>query len=122
MTIYLRGETMCVLCGDILDQLHWTDQRRFADDEAYVEVGGLSRRNQAIERRRRMHLMTDVLDFYLLNVSDWQGTHYVIANRKGSSVLARNLEEVWSTADELAGHTIDPFDPVLLEFLRARCS
>jgi hypothetical protein len=108
---------MCVLCGDLMTQLHWTDATRREGEGDTVEVGGARQRDNARSRWQRLRLVDDVLQFYGLRAQDWQGTRYVIADRKGRSELGANLEEVWRAADTLAGRAIDPLDPELLQHL-----
>jgi len=101
---------MCVLCGDISGDVHWTERRPQGVTE------GEGNRRQARFRRSRM--LNRVLAAHRVSVhDDLSGTQYVVSDLKGKSELARNLDDVWSAAARLAGGAIDPLDDRLLERL-----
>lgn len=97
---------MCVLCGDLVADPHWSEQT----------AGGEAERRQA--RFRRVRFVNRVLAPYLLAVhEDLSGTRYVVADRKGRSEVVRDLSELWPAADRLAPAPLDPLDGRLLAAL-----
>lgn len=111
---------MCVLCGDLMTQAHWTDLARHSDDDGVVDVGGQRQRDYARTRWQRIQVMNDILRFYALSVADWNGSRYLVADKKGRVLLGINLQEAWGHADALAGRRIDPLNPALLQYLQEK--
>jgi hypothetical protein len=111
---------MCVLCGEFVSQLHWTD--RHVEDKArasgptgdHGEYHRLRRR----DRFRRTKVVNEVLRHYDLKVSDWAGSKYVLRDGKGRSELVQDLGSLWPVASKLAGRPLDPLDPALQVALR----
>ncbi len=108
---------MCVLCGQLVSDLHWTERR--------FEPGGLGGLGGERERRRqrfqRTRLVNRVVGHFGLQFhDDWSATTYVVANRKGASELVQNLGQLWPAAERLTGLRLDPLDPQLLGFLEQR--
>lgn len=89
---------MCVLCGVLLDE-HWAEQD--------------GRRARLFRGR----LLNRVLRFYGLKLDDWSGRVWVLRDAKGHTAVVDNLGAVWAEAEKLAGRTLDPLDPALLEAL-----
>jgi hypothetical protein len=90
---------MCALCGVLLDQ-HWAEQD-----------GG--RRARVF----RVKLANRVLDHFGLRLDDWGGRVYVLRDRKGRSAVVDNLGVLWVEAERLAGRTLDPLEPALVQAL-----
>ena len=111
---------MCILCGEFVTQIHWTEKH--ADDKARASVDAgakdESRRNRRQERARRAAVTNEVLRHYGLKVSDWSGTKYVLRDGKGRSELVQDLGSLWPAAQKLAGRPLDPLDPALQAELR----
>ncbi|MFZ0215262.1 MAG: hypothetical protein WAM30_04895 [Candidatus Dormiibacterota bacterium] len=102
---------MCVLCGQLVNGVHWTEQR-FDATQVGSALTETSRRRQRFLRTR---LVDRVLRHYGVGVSDdWSATSYLVSNRKGSSELVRHLGELWPVAERLAGRGLDPLDEALL--------
>jgi hypothetical protein len=103
---------MCVLCGQLVDEIHWTERRL---DDGGGLGGGAGDTPRRRQRFRRTRLVDRVLRHYGLSVrDDWSATTYVVANRKGASELTQHLGELWPAAERLAGRRLDPLDPALL--------
>jgi hypothetical protein len=63
-------------------------------------------------RFRRAQVLQSVLPAYGLTAHDGaQVTGIQVGTLSGSNEIVRNLEEVWATAERLAGGPIDPLDP-----------
>ena len=108
---------MCVLCGQLVTELHWAE-RRF-DAGATGGIGTeLGRRRDRFHRTR---IVKQVLEHYGLQFDDdWSATSYVLSNRKGASELVQNLGQLWPAAQQMAGRPLDPLDPGLLCALEAK--
>jgi len=111
-----------VLCGqDFVAQAHWTDRhvedraRAAAPGSDPVEYQGARRR----DRGHRVALTNQILGHYGLRVEDWGGSKYVLRDRKGRAELVQHLGALWPVAAKLAGRTLDPLDPDLLEVISA---
>lgn len=108
---------MCILCGEFVSQPHWAERR--VEDEARREGIEASdyHRTRRRERIQRVGLVNRVLRHYGLEVEDWNGSKYILHDRKGRSELVPDLGSLWPAAAKLAGQTPDPLDPVLRETL-----
>ncbi|HZU18886.1 MAG TPA: hypothetical protein VFD01_20090 [Candidatus Dormibacteraeota bacterium] len=105
---------MCVLCGYLVTDLHWTEAR-FDQDGVGSAAHETPRRRQ---RLARIRIVDRVLRHYGLGVhDDWGATSYVVSNRKGASQLVEHLGQLWPAAERLAGQPLDPLDEGLLEDL-----
>jgi hypothetical protein len=111
---------MCVLCGqDFVAQVHWTD--RHLEDRARAAAPGSDpvtfQGDRRRERAHRVVLTNGVLHHYGLKLEDWNGSKYVLRDRKGRSELVQDLGSLWPAAEKLAGRPLDPLDPTLREAL-----
>lgn len=107
---------MCVLCGQLFSEIHWS--------ERLLDAKAVSQGAQETERRQSRHahtrLIAKVLAHYGLEVSDdWSALNYVVGDRKGRREVVANLAELWRAAARMAGRPLDPLDPALLDWLRA---
>jgi hypothetical protein len=113
---------VCVLCGqDFVARVHWTD--RHLEDRARAAAPGSDPIEQQRDRRRdrvhRVALANEVLRYYGLKLDDWGGSKYLVRDRKGRSEIVQDLGALWPAAARLAGRTLDPLEPALLETLSA---
>ncbi len=120
---------MCVLCGELISSFHWTDGTDGSDGSGSYENGkGLKGSNALIsanenarERKRarlkRVGLLNRILAFYGLKIDDWQGTKFVLCDKKGQSVIVNDLGDLWDKAQNLAKKEMDALDSNLLAFL-----
>ncbi len=105
---------MCILCGDLVGEPHWTERNLQSGRTA--GLGGESHRRLA--RFKRTRVVNRVLGLYNLSVhEDLSGTQYVVGNGKGSEEVVQHLGQLWAAADRLAGRRLDPLDGSLLERL-----
>ncbi|WP_033621813.1 hypothetical protein [Helicobacter pylori] len=112
---------MCVLCGELISSFHWTDEN-YGSDENLKEPNVLISANEnARERKRarlkRVGLLNQILAFYGLKIGDWQGTKFVLRDKKGQSVIVNDLGDLWGKAQNLAKKKMDALDSNLLAFL-----
>ncbi|WP_367746937.1 hypothetical protein [Helicobacter pylori] len=115
---------MCVLCGELISSFHWTDENYGTNgsDENLREPNALISTNEnARERKRarlkRVRLLNQILAFYGLKINDWQGTKFVLCDKKGQSVIVNDLGDLWDKAQNLAKKEMDALDSHLLAFL-----
>ncbi|MCQ2788209.1 hypothetical protein JT118_04660 [Helicobacter pylori] len=117
---------MCVLCGELISSFHWTDGTYGSDSyeigEGLKEPNALISANEnARERKRarlkRVGLLNQILAFYGLKINDWQGTKFVLCDKKGQSVIVNDLGDLWDKAQNLAKKKMDALDSNLLAFL-----
>ncbi|KAA6499393.1 hypothetical protein [Helicobacter pylori] len=117
---------MCVLCGELISSFHWTDRTYGTDsceiDENLREPNAVISTNEnARERKRarlkRVGLLNQILAFYGLKIGDWQGTKFVLCDKKGQSVIVNDLGDLWDKAQNLAKKKMDALDSNLLAFL-----
>jgi hypothetical protein len=106
---------MCVLCGEFVMQVHWTERKH--DDRTSVVVGDDQLRTRQRDRHHRTRLTNQILKHYGLRVDDWSGSKYVLSDRKGSSVIVHDLGGLWPAAEKLLHRPLDPLDPSLIDSL-----
>ncbi|GHQ73512.1 hypothetical protein VN1235_00830 [Helicobacter pylori] len=117
---------MCVLCGEFIRSFHWTDgtdgSGSYENDEnlkgqnALVSVNENARECKRA-RLKRVGLLNRILVFYGLKIDDWQGTKFVLRDKKGQSVIVNDLGDLWDKAQKLAKKEMDALDSHLLAFL-----
>lgn len=110
---------MCVLCGEFVGQVHWTD--RHIEDKARSSESDVEdyQRFRQRDRLHRAKLANEVLRHYGLRLEDWNRSRYLLKDGKGRSELVHDLGAMWPVASKLAGRTTDPLDPGLQEVLRS---
>lgn len=120
---------MCVLCGELISSFHWSDENYGTDkSDSYGSDENLrgpnvliSANENARERKRarlkRVGLLNQILAFYGLKIGDWQGTKFVLCDKKGQSVIVNDLGDLWDKAQKLAKKEMDALDSNLLAFL-----
>ena len=109
---------MCVLCWQFLSEGHWTEQVFEAEDNATTgTVGSARERARRRDRYQRTRILNQILRHYGLRLDDWHSRSYVLSDRKGSTVLVRDLGEIWPAAQQLARRRLDPLEPQFLAAL-----
>lgn len=102
---------MCGLCG-VLGTTHWSDA---PTGPGASEAAARPRR----ERLARVRLLNRVLAAYALQVDDFHGRSYVLANRTGRTEVVPDVMAVWSVGAAMLGRPLDPLDETLLQRLEA---
>lgn len=104
---------MCALCGVLGGPEHWAD--------AHDRPGAFTRNTGPLERRRerarRVVAARRLLAPVGLELSDWQGTAFLLATRTGKTELVGDLAHLWAAAERLLGRSLDPLDPAYLQRL-----
>jgi hypothetical protein len=108
---------MCVLCGQGLVDLHWTEQQRAQSQQ---QTGYAARRVRIRDRRRRVEALNIVLAHYRLKLTDAGARRYVLSDAKGKTAVIDDLGELWPAAARLYGSPLDPLDEHLLDHLDKR--
>ncbi len=116
---------MCVLCGELISSFHWTDgidgSGSYENENLKGQNALISANENARERKRarlkRVRLLNQILAFYGLKINDWQGTKFVLRDKKGQSVIVNDLGDLWDKAQNLAKKKMDALDSNLLAFL-----
>ncbi|GAA8355063.1 hypothetical protein HpNP18_03380 [Helicobacter pylori] len=116
---------MCVLCGELIRSFHWTDgsdgSGSYENENLKGQNALISANENARERKRarlkRVRLLNQILAFYGLKINDWQGTKFVLHDKKGQSVMVNDLGDLWDKVQNLAKKEMDALDSHLLAFL-----
>ena len=109
---------MCVLCWQFLSEGHWTEQVFEAEDDTMTGTAGSAREHaRRRDRYQRTRILNQILRHYGLRLDDWHSRSYVLSDRKGSTVLVRDLGEIWPAAQQLARRRLDPLEPQFLAAL-----
>lgn len=103
---------MCVLCGESVLQVHWTDRK---NDDRTTGATGRQGGSGIRERMHRIKLANRILGFYGLILEDWNGSRFILRDKKGRSELVQDLGSLWKKAAKLAVRPLDPLDPSFLQ-------
>lgn len=102
--------------------VHWTDQP--LQDVNYRRqrtiVAGSRQRDRMRQRLHRVQIADKILSFYGLNIKEWNGSRYILFDKKGSSKVIYDLGSMWKSASEMAHKEVDPLDPEFLKFIQER--
>ena len=101
---------MCALCGVLGGAEHWT--------AAAARPGVFTRNTDAASRRRertsQVAAANGVLKHYRVNLTDWQGTAFVLSSATGKTEIVDNLGHLWTAVERLTGKPCDPLDAELI--------
>jgi hypothetical protein len=110
---------VCVLCGESVLQVHWTDRKKHNKGNASSRAVD-HHQSRIRERMHRTRLANRILGYYGLQIEDWYGSKFVLRDKKGRSELVQDLGSLWVTAAKLTGRSLDPLDPMFLQNVRPR--
>lgn len=108
---------MCVLCGELVMHVHWIDQPIHDKEFSNTIVAGELQRDRMRDRLRRVYYCNRILSYYGLNLMDWQGSKYMLADKKGKQIIVNDLGDMWTEAQKMTNKCIDPLDSELLIYL-----
>jgi hypothetical protein len=108
---------MCVLCGEFVMRVHWTDHNFDEESRTAIVVGDQPLRTRQRNRHHRADLANQILKYYGLKLEDWHGSKYLLSDRKGSSEVIHDLGSLWPVAEKLFKGKLDPLDPGFIEAL-----
>lgn len=108
---------MCVLCGESVMQIHWTDRKMESHKDGAIVVAGQFQRSRQRERHHRTRLTNKILRYYGLTLEDWTGSKYVLRDKKGRTEIIQDFGALWPAAEKMIGRPLDPLDPLLIENL-----
>ncbi len=114
---------MCMLCSQIWLDDHWAETTEDAPapgGPVALETHASRRGLRLRDRAERARLATLVLAPRGLALRDWEGSSYLLRDRKGSEIVVHDLPAAWAEAERMTGRTLDPLDPALLAALRGR--
>ena len=106
---------MCVLCGELITSIHWSEGVR---DESREIVVGEKQRERMRQRLQKVKVANDILRFYGLSLQEWNASKFVLSDKKGRSEIVNHLGELWERASMLTSKEIDVLDSKLLAFLQ----
>jgi hypothetical protein len=110
---------VCVLCGESVFQVHWTDRKKHNNGSSSARAVG-HHQSRIRERLHRIKLANRILGYYGLQLEDWNGSKFVLRDKKGRSELVQDLGGLWNIAAKLIGHPLDPLDPMLFHNVESR--
>ncbi len=108
---------MCILCGELISSFHWSDVD-FKEQKSFIKVGENAKERQRA-RLKRVNLLNQILEFYGLKIADWQGSKFLLSDKKGQQIIVSDLGDLWQKAQSLAKRDLDALDESLLTFLKA---
>lgn len=95
---------MCEVCAVFGIGTHWADAAARAD--ARLPAPDIARYRS--ERRRRLALINALTAAGGIEVTDWDGESFWVADRSGRGERAADLGAVWRVAERLSGRQFDP--------------
>lgn len=72
---------MCVLCGELIMHVHWTDRRTHENEYKHIVIAGESQRDRMRSRLKRVKISNRILAYYGLSISEWNGSRFVLIKR-----------------------------------------
>ena len=107
---------MCSLCGILGGNEHWAD--------AVARPGVFTRNHERLDRRRerarRVSAANAILSGFALELSDWQGSSFLLSSRTGKTEVVEDLGHLWSTAEKMIGRACDPLDEAMIARMEGR--
>lgn len=106
---------MCILCGEFIEQIHWTDMERKQLDTV---VSGQFQRERKRSRLLRTNICNDLLRSHGITLKEWNNSKFIMMNNKGKIAVIHDLGQIWKQAEDMIGQPIDPLDDALLQTLK----
>jgi hypothetical protein len=109
---------MCILCGELITRIHWTDQKSHDREYSNTVVVGELQRDRMRDRLRRVRFVNMILAYYGLTLKDWNGSRYTLTDAKGGQSVVGDLGQLWNEAAKMSRVPLDALDPQLIDFLQ----
>ncbi|MGX3044110.1 hypothetical protein [Helicobacter sp. T3_23-1056] len=110
---------MCILCGELTQTLHWSEEAFETKTSKKSEmIVGQEAGTRAKARIKRVKILQKILGFYGLRIEDWQGSKFILRDKKGNTALVNNLADLWQSAQNLTNIRLNPLDSKLLQYLK----
>ncbi|MEQ8344192.1 MAG: hypothetical protein RIB84_09175 [Sneathiellaceae bacterium] len=104
---------MCALCGVLGVEHHWSA----APTGPAAQAASADPAQRRADRRHRIAAVNAVLAPARLKVAEWRGTAYLLRSATGRTHVVDSLADLWPAAQAMAGRSLDPLDPALLDVL-----
>lgn len=62
-----------------------------------------------------MKISNRILAYYGLSISEWNGSRFVLRDKKGGTQIVYDLGDMWNKAELLAYKKLDPLDDAFLD-------
>nr|WP_293810271.1 hypothetical protein [Phascolarctobacterium succinatutens] len=66
-------------------------------------------------RLKRVKISNRILAYYGLSISEWNGSRFVLRDKKGGTQIVYDLGDMWNKAELLAHKKLDPLDDAFLD-------
>jgi len=66
-------------------------------------------------RLKRVKISNRLLAYYGLSISEWNGSRFVLRDKKGGTQIVYDLGDMWNKAELLAHKKLDPLDDTFLD-------
>ncbi|MCX2682549.1 hypothetical protein OQH60_01485 [Campylobacter sp. MIT 21-1685] len=101
-----------------MSTFHWSDVN-FKEKNTLI-YSGENQKQRMRKRLERVKFLENILEFYGLKFQEWQGSKYILSNKKGRVVIVDNLGDLWHKIEEFEKIVPDVFDENLLLFLKSK--
>lgn len=109
---------MCILCGEMITNLHWSEEIRDEGQGVAMEViVGEKQRERMRSRLQKVKIAQRILRFYGLGLKEWHGSKFILSDAKGQSVVVQHLGALWIEAGKMAKRDIDVLYSNFIEYL-----
>lgn len=102
---------MCILCGEFVMNIHWTDSSHLENHQSSDIIAGEFQRERKRSRIHQAKLANQISQQYGLSLKEWQSSKFILTNNKGKSEIIHDNGQLWSAAESILGYAIDPLSP-----------
>ena len=91
------------------------DRRTHENEYKHIVIAGESQRDRMRSRLKRVKISNRILAYYGLSISEWNGSRFVLRDKKGGTQIVYDLGDMWNKAELLAHKKLDPLDDAFLD-------